>query len=171
MSNNQPSRRGIILIEDIPRSGTPDPAPKRQRTSRSSSKRPDRDSSRSEESRASATRGGQVFEAGDSASRTGTNIISTDPSERGTLARAATEATPAIPDSASTDPSERRTLARAATEATPAISDNTSTDPALRSVEPWQGLRPERHPRCRTIHQWTLRIVSPRERRMPRRHL
>ena len=38
MSNSQGQRREIIRLPEIPRSSTPEPAPKRQRTSRSTSK-------------------------------------------------------------------------------------------------------------------------------------
>ena len=149
MSKNPSDNREVILLEDIPRSGTPEPAPKRQRTSRSSSKRPNQDSSRSEESRASAARRGQVSEAGDSASR-GTSktrparssiyqrILRSvgpwegllpkrhlrypmDPSDRKTSGEADAEATPAMGTSTSMDPSDRETSGQADTETTPAL--------------------------------------------------
>ena len=64
MSKNQNERREVIVLEDFPRSGTPEPAPKRQRTSRSSSSRPGPDSSRSQVSRAGAIRRPRVSQAG-----------------------------------------------------------------------------------------------------------
>jgi hypothetical protein len=40
MSNSQPNRREIVRLEEVPRSATPEPAPKKQRTSRSTSRIP-----------------------------------------------------------------------------------------------------------------------------------
>ncbi len=57
MSKNPSNKREIIELQEVPRSSTPEPVPKRPRTSRSTSKAPVRDSRRSEESGARATRG------------------------------------------------------------------------------------------------------------------
>ena len=57
MSKNQGNKREIIRLDEVPRSRTPEPAPKRSRSSRSTSKGPLPGSNRSDESRARATRG------------------------------------------------------------------------------------------------------------------
>jgi hypothetical protein len=57
MSKNPGGKREIIELQEVPRSSTLEPVPKRPRTSRSTSKTPARDSRRSEESGARATRG------------------------------------------------------------------------------------------------------------------
>ena len=57
MSKNPGSKREIIELPEVPRSSTPEPVPKRPRTSRSTSKLPVRDSRRSDESRARGTKG------------------------------------------------------------------------------------------------------------------
>jgi len=64
MSKNPGGKREIIELQEVPRSSTPEPVPKRPRTSRSTSKLPARDSRRSEESRARATRGVLASAAG-----------------------------------------------------------------------------------------------------------
>jgi hypothetical protein len=66
MSKNPSGKREIIELQEVPRSSTPEPVPKRLRTSRSTSKAPARDSRRSEESGARATRGVIASAAGTS---------------------------------------------------------------------------------------------------------
>ena len=66
MSKNPGGRREIIELQEVPRSSTPEPVPKRPRTSRSTSQVPARDSRRSEESGARATRGVIASAAGTS---------------------------------------------------------------------------------------------------------
>ena len=66
MSKNPGGKREIIELQEVPRSSTPEPVPKRPRTSRSTSKVPARDLRQSEESGARATRGVIASAAGTS---------------------------------------------------------------------------------------------------------
>ena len=60
MSSNQPKRREIITLDEVPRSSTPEPAAKRPRTSRSSSRQSSRIPSVSRVSRATVDRAAVV---------------------------------------------------------------------------------------------------------------
>ena len=159
MSKNPSDKREVILLEDFPRSGTPEPAPKRQRTSRSSSTRPGQDSSRSEESRAGATRRSKVSKAGATGSEETSSAgpvrplaaalssdqpelvamahlsitrSSRDPADRKTSGEADAAARPAMVAVITPDPSGRKTSGEADAEARPAMSAITSKDPSDR---------------------------------------
>ena len=69
MSKNPGGKREIKELSEVPRSSTPEPVPKRPRTSRFTSKLPVQDSHRSDESRARATRGVIASAAGTSEPR------------------------------------------------------------------------------------------------------
>ncbi len=97
MSKNPGGKREIIELQEVPRSSTPEPVPKRPRTSRSTSKLPARDSRRSEESRARATRG-VLASAGGSSEETVTECLLT------TVERSLEEGTATVHDDDGQDP-------------------------------------------------------------------
>ena len=155
MSKKPNSKREIIPLDEVPRSRTPEPASKTQRTSRSTSKTPVPDSSRSEESGVREIGGVKVSKAGATESssivrpaRTLAPTLSsdqpasvamahlsvarssTDPADRRTLGEADTAARPAIVAVAAPDPSDHRTSGEADAGARPGLSAIASTDPS-----------------------------------------
>ena len=138
MSKNSSDKREVILLDDFPRSGTPEPAPKRQRTSRSSSTRPGQDSSRSVVARAGATRRPKVSQAGATVAEESSSAgpVRPPPSTLSSdqpplVAMAHLAITRSSRDSAmaaviAPDPSDRKSP-EADTEATPGMTALTST--------------------------------------------
>ena len=155
MSKKPNSKREIIPLDEVPRSGTPESASKRQRTSRSTSKAPVPDSSRSDESGVREIRGVKASKAGatesssivrpartlaatlcsdqpDSVAMAHLSVArsSMDPADHRTSGEADAEARPGMSAIASTDPSDHRTSGEADAEARPAMSAITSMDPS-----------------------------------------
>ena len=161
MSKNPSDRREVIVLEDFPRSGTPEPAPKRQRTSRSSSTKPGQDSSRSQVSRAGATKRPKVSQAGTSA--TTSFYIILEPTTFGSHGPSGYRAITKRLCDGHRDSSDRKSP-EADTEARPGMTALTSKDPSDRES---QRLMPRQDLRWAPLHQRTLRIVSP-QRLMPR---
>ena len=121
MSKKPNSKREIIPLDEVPRSRTPEPASKRQRTSRSTSKTPVPDSSRSEESGVREIGGVKVSKAGATESssivrpaRTLAPTLSSDQPASVAMAHLSVARS-------STDPADRRILGEADTAARPAI--------------------------------------------------
>ena len=143
MSKNPSEKREVILLEDFPRSGTPEPAPKRQRTSRSSSTRPGQDSSRSQVSRAGATKRPKVSQAGATVAEESSSAepVPPPPSTSSSnqpplvamdhLAIARSSRDSAMAAGIAPDPSDRKSE-EADTEARPGMTALTSRDPSDR---------------------------------------
>ena len=122
MSKKPNSKREIIPLDEVPRSGTPESASKRQRISRSTSKAPVPDSSRSDESEVREIRGVKASKAGATESssivrpaRTLAPTLSSD--QPASVAMAHLSVARSSPD-----PSDHRTSGEADTEARPSMS-------------------------------------------------
>ena len=121
MSKKPNSKREIIPLDEVPRSGTPESASKRQRTSRSTSKAPVPDSSRSDESGVREIRGVKASQAGATEpssivrpARTLAATLSSDQPDSVAMAHLSVARS-------STDPADQRTSGEADTAARPAI--------------------------------------------------
>ena len=141
MSNNPSDRREIILLEDIPRSGTPDPARRDQIRTQADQKSQER--VRPEEAK-SLKREIQRPEGHPKQDQLGPALY------QRTLR--------------SVGPWEGLLPKRHLRY--PPVHQWT-----LRIVRPRERRMPRRHLRWAPVHQWTLRIVRPQDRQIPRRHL